>query len=56
MSKRSIQVRLIGSAEAIASAMDEARLQCIRRELAKYSAQEQRSIIDRVARHCSLTH
>lgn len=48
MRKRPISVRIIGDPSGIATAMDDARIACVRKELDKYPTSEQSKIIDMV--------
>jgi len=48
MRKRPISVRIVGDTSGIATAMDDARIACVRKELDKYPASEQSKIIDMV--------
>lgn len=48
MRNRTISARIVGDPSIIANALDEARINCIQKELDKYTVDEQDKIIDMV--------
>lgn len=48
MAKKNITVRVFGDPTGITSAMDEARIYCVKRELEKFPAHDRGRIIDMV--------
>ena len=48
MAKRNITVRVFGDPTGITSAMDDARIDCVKRELEKFPAQDRGKIMDMV--------
>lgn len=50
MTRKSIDVRIIGDPARIGAAMDSARVNCVRRELDKLPPEERVRLIDRLVR------